>query len=62
MIDDAPVLGLGRRHEVVAVQGALDVFVRAATMLRIQLVQPPLRAQDVLGVTLNVRSDPLKSA
>src|SRR5690606_26581413 len=55
VIDDPPGLGLFRAHEVVAVQGLLDLLVGAAGVVDVDLVQPALGVADVLGVALDVR-------
>ena len=61
VVDDAPGLGLLGAHEVVAVEGALDLLVGAAAVLGVELVQPPLGLDDVLGVALDVRGLALRS-
>ena len=49
-------------HEVIAVQSAFHRLVVLAGMLDVDLVQPALGLDDVLGVALDVRDLALKAA
>src|SRR5579872_44555 len=60
-VDNAPFLRLVGAHEMVAVQGALDLFIGLAAMLGVKLVQTALGAHDVLGVALDVGRLALKT-
>src|SRR5690606_28223905 len=62
LVDDAEGLGLLRRHEMVAVERALDRVVILAGVLHIDLVEPPLQLDDVLRVPLDIGSLALEAA
>ena len=44
MVHETPGLGFLGVHEVVAVEGAIDLFVGAAAVLRVEFVQASLGA------------------
>ncbi len=56
------VLGLVRGHEIVAVERAFDRFVVLTGVLDVDLVQPALHLDDVLGVALDVGGLALEAA
>ena len=53
MIHESPLARLFRGHEIIAVEGALDFVVGAPAVAGIDLVQAPLRPDDVLRVALD---------
>src|SRR5678815_2257612 len=55
LVDDPVLLGLRRRHEVVALGVVLDLVRRLPGVLRVQLVERVARLQDLPGVDVDVR-------
>src|SRR5690606_21757010 len=62
LVDQAKVLRLIRAHEMVAVERALDRVIVPAGMLDVNLVEPALQLDDVLGMALDVGRLTLEAA
>src|SRR5262249_13417188 len=53
-IDDAKLPGLIGSHEVIAIERLVDYFIAFLGMLNINLIEPPLHLDDVLGMAFDV--------
>src|SRR5690606_13926514 len=62
LVDNPELAGLLGRHDMISVKRPFDHIVFLAGMLHIDLVQTPLDANDVLGMTLDVGGLPLEAA
>src|SRR3984957_7041500 len=62
LIHDSKGLRLVRRHEMIPIQRSFNGFVGLTGVMYVDLIEPSLDLENILGVPLDIRSLPLEAA